>query len=100
MAGTLLNIKPILAIREGKVEPLERVRTRAKALARMGELIQAQQPIKYLALAASDDGAANDMLAIIKPVYSGHIEMFKLGAVIGTYAGPNAAGIFMVPEKR
>lgn len=38
--GTLLAVKPILVIRDGRVVPLERVRTAPKALARLAELVQ------------------------------------------------------------
>ena len=36
--GGLLNIKPILHVAEGRIEPLERVRTRRKAMERLAEL--------------------------------------------------------------
>ncbi|MDM7989372.1 DegV family protein [Arthrobacter sp. zg-Y877] len=38
--GTLLAVKPILVVRDGRVLPLERVRTAPKALARLAELVQ------------------------------------------------------------
>ena len=37
--GTALNLKPILAVDGGRVEPVERVRTRGKALDRVVELV-------------------------------------------------------------
>jgi DegV family protein with EDD domain len=37
--GTLLQMKPILHVREGRAEPLERIRTRKKALARLREIV-------------------------------------------------------------
>ena len=37
--GTLLQMKPILTIRHGRVEPLERVRTKTKAVARVREIV-------------------------------------------------------------
>ncbi len=97
--GTMLSIKPILGIKDGLVVPIERVRTRNKALARVGELVRAIGPIEYMALASSDDGAAADLLEVVRPVYDGHIEMFKLGAVVGTHAGPHAAGLFIMPKE-
>src|SRR5919202_3870849 len=39
LVGTLLNVKPILALRDGEVHPLERVRTMPGAVRRMGELV-------------------------------------------------------------
>ena len=38
LAGHTLRCQPILVIREGRVVPLERVRTAPKALARLAEL--------------------------------------------------------------
>jgi DegV family protein with EDD domain len=39
--GTALNIKPILEVNDGRIEALERVRTRGKALTRLIELVEA-----------------------------------------------------------
>ena len=39
LLGTALNIKPLLEVRDGRIEPLERVRTKPKAYARILELI-------------------------------------------------------------
>lgn len=52
MAG-LLNIKPILTIRDGKLEMLEKIRTRKKALSRLIELVNqdsSSQRIERMAL--------------------------------------------------
>ncbi len=97
--GTMLSIKPILAIKDGLVVPLERVRSRSKALVRIGELLRDIGPIDYMALAASDDQSAADLLEVVRPIFPGDIEMFKLGAVIGTHAGPHAAGLFVTPKQ-
>lgn len=51
--GNLLNIKPVLTLRNGKLELLERVRTRSKSLARVVELAAeaaAGQPIARMAV--------------------------------------------------
>ncbi len=51
--GNLLNIKPVLTLRNGKLELLERVRTRSKSLARVVELAAeaaAGRPIARMAV--------------------------------------------------
>ncbi len=40
MLGTILNIKPLLELQEGRIEPVERIRTKGKALSRMLDLIE------------------------------------------------------------
>ncbi len=96
--GAMLKIKPILCIRDGEVAALENARTRSKALARVAELVREAGNISCMALAASDDATDAEMTAAVKQVYQGDIEHFKLGAVIGTYAGPRAAGLFVSPN--
>ena len=44
LLGSALAVKPLLHLRDGAVEPLERVRTSAKALARMADLAVAAVP--------------------------------------------------------
>ncbi len=39
LLGTMLNVKPVLELREGRIEPIEKVRTKRKATERMLELV-------------------------------------------------------------
>lgn len=48
--GTLLQIKPVLLVREGQVTIAARVRTRARALAKMAEEVRAWGPLSDLAV--------------------------------------------------
>jgi DegV family protein with EDD domain len=62
--GNLLSVKPIVTMRDGKLDLLEKIRTRSKALARVVELAgeaMAGQPIRQMAVlnvAAPDEAAA------------------------------------------
>lgn len=44
LLGTLLRVKPIVAMRDGEVVPLEQVRTHRRLISRMVELVQEQGP--------------------------------------------------------
>ena len=96
--GTALNIKPILEVRNGAVEAVERVRTRSKSLSRIIELvveqIGARTPVRLAALHAnsSEDAhfvleEASQKLSPIETVFS------EVSPVVGTHAGPGTVGL-------
>ena len=96
--GTALNIKPILELRDGRIEGVERIRTRGKSLMRVVELVEQQvagrTPVRLAALHANSPVDAQTMLdsasARLKPVET----IFSvLSPVVGTHAGPGTVGL-------
>lgn len=96
--GTALNIKPILEVKDGRVEAVERIRTRKKSLNRVVELIEEKvgnrQPVRLSALHANaeDDAKfileqASQKLNPIETVFS------EVSPVVGTHAGPGTVGL-------
>jgi len=95
--GSLLRIKPILEVRDGEAHPLERVRTRARAIERMLELAAAFPSIQALAVLHSttpDD--ARELARRLKDIFPGEIYLSQFGPVLGTYVGPGTLGIALV----
>lgn len=100
LAGQLLNVKPILTIRGGEVEPLKRVRGRAKALTEFERLLveaTEDEPELRLGVAHADAADAAEELArrirSARPRASFDFET-ELGPVIGTHGGPGTLGLF------
>ncbi|MDA1096313.1 MAG: DegV family protein [Chloroflexi bacterium] len=93
--GGLLSVKPLLAIREGEVHPLERTRTRMKALDRLTQLALAEMPVERLAVAGSGDmlGAIQVSERLREALGHESVPVFNIGPVIGTYAGPGCVGV-------
>ncbi len=98
LLGTALNLKPILGLKDGRVEAFERVRTKGKAMDRLveivGEQVGGRTPVRVASLHAKapEDGKAvlakvNDLL---KPVESFETEV---SPVVGTHTGPGTVGI-------
>ncbi len=96
--GTLLNFKPILELRDGRVEPAERVRTRAKSLNRVvelvGEQIGGRTPVRLATLHANapEDAKllldeASKKLNPIESVFS------EVSPAIGANIGPGVVGL-------
>lgn len=98
MLGTLLNVKPLLEVRNGQVLPLEQVRTRGKALERMGQLVAKLGALEAMAIVGSDEATSKALTDVVRPFWSGDIETSFLGPVVGTHAGPGAGGIVAITK--
>jgi DegV family protein with EDD domain len=100
LAGTILNVKPILSIRDGCVNPIGKVRGRQKALEEFGRVFTAATEDRHglrLAIAHADApewiDLITDLAAKTRP--RAEIELVEnLGAVVGTHAGPGSVGFF------
>jgi DegV family protein with EDD domain len=99
-AGQLLNVKPILSIRDGEVLPVKRVRGNRKAVQEFVDALETQtadSPALRVGIAHAD--APERMVQLEKMVRDirpqAQIEMeTSLGAVIGAHAGPGTVGFF------
>jgi DegV family protein with EDD domain len=96
LLGTMLSIKPILTLKNGKVVALERPRTRSKAYARIAEMIHEMEKPEQLTIVESDDEVGQQLARALKDTYAADIPTYKLGAVVGTYAGPGTAGVIVI----
>jgi len=95
LAGTLLNVKPILSVRDGEVAPVERVRTMNGAVRRMVELVAAQGAIERLGVIHADSlTTAADVEAQLQARFPDiTIDRGELGPVVGTHGGPGVVGV-------
>jgi DegV family protein with EDD domain len=100
LAGTLLNVKPILSVADGEILPIGKVRGRQRALeefARVFAETTQDQPGLRIAIAHADAPewiqVLTDLVQKVRP--QAEIELVEnLGAVVGTHAGPGAVGFF------
>jgi DegV family protein with EDD domain len=101
LLGGLLNIKPILHVSEGRVEPLERVRTRKKAMERLVELgveFAGGKPCQISVGHAEAEEDAKLLTRMVKERMN-IVEEFTsdLGPVIATHTGPGVLGFVVYP---
>jgi DegV family protein with EDD domain len=97
--GTVLKIKPILVLQDGAIEPLEQVRSKRKALARMLDLVdeylgdkgpQAKVAVTHALVLEEAQAWIQELkarLGCAEPSLS------ELGPVIGTHTGPGVIGV-------
>ena len=93
--GSVLNVKPILSLRDGEVHPLERTRNLPRAIRRIVELAQEKAPVSQLAVIYSNqreqaEAMRNDLSGLLD---SEKIFVARFGPTLGTYLGPGAIGV-------
>ena len=99
-AGNLLNVKPILTIRDGEVIPLKRVRGNAKAFAEFRTLFDSSSTDSPNLKVGIAHAAAPERLQALRELVEhlrpdAEIEIAtSLGPVVGTHAGPGTVGFF------
>jgi DegV family protein with EDD domain len=99
--GTILNIKPILGIEGGEVIPIEKVRTKGRAMERLVEITRRYAPFEDLAVmhSASPD-AAQEVVNLLSPYHpKERIIVAQTCAAIGAHVGPGALGVCLVSQK-
>jgi DegV family protein with EDD domain len=98
LLGSLLSIKPIIEVRDGKVEPESKQRTRTKALAHLLAKVREAGRVENVAVMHADTSDVDQVVAQLRQVHDGPIVVGDIGAVIGTHAGRGTTGIvFQVP---
>lgn len=104
LAGALLNLKPLLEIRDGRVEPLARVRTRKKALRRALEVLEerfrGQDSLRMAVLHAQCPSEAEQLAQKVRERF-GCMSPYlaEISPVIGTHCGPGTLGVAGYPER-
>lgn len=103
LVGSLLHIKPVLHMPEGKIIPFEKIRTRKKALKRiMGMLekdAQANKIARVVFIHANDEASALELQHEFQTKYP-QIETIisGFGPVIGTHLGEGSLGVSWYKE--
>jgi DegV family protein with EDD domain len=105
LAGSLLNVRPILAVDDGEVVAVARVRGRPKALAEFERRFTAATEDRAglrVAIAHADDaewvGTLSELVWRVRP--KAEIEFTAtLGAVVSTHTGPGAVGFFWFQDE-
>ena len=95
LLGSMLDVKPILGVADGRVAPLDRVRTRAKAIPRLLERLREDLPVERLAVmhAQAPEDAERMRARLAADLTDVEVEVGEIGAVLGTHVGPGAVGL-------
>jgi DegV family protein with EDD domain len=100
VVGTMLNVKPLLLVADREIKPVERVRTRARAIPRMIEYFRGDLPVEHVAVVhAQAEEEAEQIAAGLRKGLPGHeIPIGQIGSVLGTHTGPKALGLVYIKK--
>jgi DegV family protein with EDD domain len=96
--GTAINLKPILQVANGQVESFDKVRTKAKAYARLlnvvEERLQGKPNVRVATLHAAAESDAIELLAeATKRLSPIETIISQVSPVVGTHVGPGTVGL-------
>ncbi len=96
--GNALNVKPVLELRDGRVEPLERVRTKKKAVEFMLNTIAGRVAgkgaLQLATLHANAEAEARELLAAATEKMKPAETLFtEVSPAVGAHTGPGTVGL-------
>jgi fatty acid kinase fatty acid binding subunit len=98
MIGTMLDLKPLLLVVDREIKPVDRVRTRSRAIPRMLEFFKAELPVEYVGVvhAQAPDEAERIAADLRQKFPELEIPVGQIGCVLGTHVGPKALGLVYI----
>lgn len=103
--GSLLNIIPILTVKNGKTDVITKVRSSKKAIIKILEIFEEDCKRfgleKVMVHHINAETKAEKLAAVLKEHCNLEVEIGAIGAVIGTHVGPGAIGLaYYTKEKQ
>ncbi len=106
LVGSALAIKPLLTLRDGEVHPADRVRTRAKALARLVDhVVEAVEearaeglPVRVAVHQLAALEAAEQLAGTLEERTGVAPDVTELDPVVSVHTGPGTLGVAVAPQ--
>ena len=104
LLGDMLGIKPLLAIEEGDLITIEKVRQRAQAIERLLEFVLEFDDITYMMILHGGGESSRDAHALLERLKlelpQRQWPLTTYGPSLGTFLGPDALGVVIVEGER
>jgi DegV family protein with EDD domain len=103
LLASVLAVKPVIEVRDGRVEEGGRQRTRARAIAFLVDQVRAGGPVERVAVMHGEAPDVDVLVDRLRPLSAEPVLVTTMGAVIGAHAGPRCLGVAVqrqgVPES-
>jgi DegV family protein with EDD domain len=100
MIGTMLDLKPLLLVADREIKPVDRVRTRSRAIPRMVEFFEKDLPVEHVGVvhAQAPEEAEQIAAGIRSRRPDLEVTVGQIGCVLGTHTGPKALGVVYIKK--
>jgi len=103
LLGSALAMKPLLHVVDGRIAPLEKVRTASRAIARLEELVVERagtDPVDVAVHHLARAGRAETLAERLRPRLPGlhELHVSEVGAVVGAHVGPGMLAVVVSPH--
>ena len=93
LLASVLSIKPIIEVRDGKVEEGGKQRTRAKSLAFLLEKVKSAGPLENVGVIHAQCPDIGPFVEQVKAITGGEVVVGDIGPVVGSHAGQGTIGV-------
>ena len=103
LVGSVLKIRPILHISDGRIDVLEKVRTKSKAVRRMLEIMEERvggNPVHAAVIHADTADEAEELREVVASHFDCvELHTVELSPAIGTHVGPGTVGLAFYSDR-
>lgn len=98
LLGTMLKVKPIIGLENGVVEPVDRVRTRAKALEHLvGMVSERADRIERLVVVSGEAPDTDQFVSMLDGIVDvTRDDVWPFGPIVGAHSGPGVIGVCFI----
>ncbi|MEE8389760.1 MAG: DegV family protein [Anaerolineae bacterium] len=97
--GSMLNIRPFMAIEEGQIIPMEKVRSRERAIDKLAEFASEFSSIEQIAILQSTSYPTEQTKMLrerLESIVTGHeLPIFLYGPLLASHIGPDGMGLIV-----
>jgi DegV family protein with EDD domain len=103
LLGNMLGILPFLTMEDGKLVPMEKVRSRPRAVEKVVEFVSEFSDLEHLVLFQGQPDSTEESRLIVERLRSLHpatpITVSTFGPSVATYLGPDSTGIIALERE-
>ena len=100
LLGSLLNVKPILTLKEGEIMPVTQVHSRSKGTQKLLDFVKNAKDIEEVGICYTTlPDEANDLASRVAAISKANIVITQVGPGLGAHGGPGAIGIALITKN-